>query len=165
MDYININESFVTAVPVPESLNTDTVTYVVYKSDGTVFASGSATYIAGINWKIAFTPTAADVYIVEVSLERIDVKYSQSFKAVSTSTLSAPLAVDETVTNTLLLSKVNTAINNRLNGGAVQAYSIGGRNIQYATLNELFELRKNLEAAIAIENGGARNYVTFTDPD
>lgn len=48
-----------------------------------------------------------------------------------------------------MLDNVNTAINNILTGGAVQAYSISGRNIQKCTLKELRELKADLETQIA----------------
>ncbi len=68
-------------------------------------------------------------------------------------------------TNQEMLDAVKTAIYNRLNGGAIQSYSINGRNIQYATLDELQKMRRDLEAAIAGESGGARNFVSFSNPD
>jgi hypothetical protein len=70
-----------------------------------------------------------------------------------------------TPTNQEMLDAVNTAIQARLSGGAVQQYSISGRNIQYSTLDELWKLRRELETAIAGAAGGARNYAGFADPE
>jgi len=63
-----------------------------------------------------------------------------------------------------LLAVVNNAIAARLSGGAVAAYSINGRNIQYISLSELREMRKELQAQVAAEKGGARTFVSFKKP-
>ena len=62
-----------------------------------------------------------------------------------------------------MLENVENAINARVNGGAVQSYSIGGRNIQYIPLPELMKLRDQLRREIAI-SGGTTTYVTFGSP-
>ncbi|MBI5147757.1 MAG: hypothetical protein HZA37_01235 [Parcubacteria group bacterium] len=63
-----------------------------------------------------------------------------------------------------LLDKVEAAIDARLSGGAVQSYSIGGRNLQYVTLEDLKRLRAELKREIASAQGGGRTYAKFTDP-
>jgi hypothetical protein len=63
-----------------------------------------------------------------------------------------------------MLDAVNNAINVRLTGGAVQSYTISGRNIQYIPLSELKELKKELQAQLASEKGGARTFVSFKNP-
>jgi len=63
-----------------------------------------------------------------------------------------------------MLDAVNSAINARLTGGAVQSYTISGRNIQYIPLSELKELKKELQAQLASEKGGARSFVSFKNP-
>ncbi len=63
-----------------------------------------------------------------------------------------------------ILDAVNAAINTRLAGGAVASYSINGRNIQYSPLNELRDLKKELQAQLASEKGGARTFVSFKNP-
>lgn len=63
-----------------------------------------------------------------------------------------------------LLDNVEAAINARLTGGAVQSYSIGGRNLQYITLSELKKLRDDLKREIASESGGTRNFAKFGNP-
>ncbi len=64
-----------------------------------------------------------------------------------------------------MLENLETAINARMLGGAVQSYSINGRNIQYMNLTELRQLRKDLMAEISAQSGNSRNYATFTKPD
>ena len=48
-----------------------------------------------------------------------------------------------------MLENVENAINARMTGGAVQSYSIGGRNLQYITLSELMKLRDQLKQEVA----------------
>ncbi len=62
------------------------------------------------------------------------------------------------VTNSELLRNVNNAINAILSGGAVQSYSIAGRNLQYYSLKELMDLRNILQSAVASERGGVKTY-------
>ena len=42
------------------------------------------------------------------------------------------------------VTAVETAINARISGGAVQSYSIGGRSLSYMSLAELRELRREM---------------------
>lgn len=68
-------------------------------------------------------------------------------------------------TKATMLENVETAINNIAAGGAVQSYSIGGRNLQRYTLTELLKLRDQLKKEIASESGtGTRTYVQFERP-
>ena len=163
---ITINQAFVAVIPIPESKSTDTVTYSIYKaSDSSVFASGSMTFVAGINWKVSFTPLTEDTFIVEVYNATLDVKYSKNFTAVRNATMTASITPPVTAaTDAEMLVKVNEAITAILNGGAVQSYSISGRNLQRCTLKELWEMRDNLKKTIASGSGGARNYASFVDP-
>lgn len=62
-----------------------------------------------------------------------------------------------------MLTAVETAIHNKMTGGAVQSYRIGDKNIQYYSLQELRDLRTQLQQEIASERG-SRNYVTFKNP-
>ena len=48
-----------------------------------------------------------------------------------------------------MLDNVETAINARMSGGAVQSYSIGGRNLQYINLSELIKLRDVLRQEVS----------------
>lgn len=166
MDYIIANQPFTAVLNIPESKSADTVTYKVYKaSNGTLFVQGNAVYVAGISWKVSFTPDVLDTYIVEVNDQTLDVIYSANFQAVSSTSVSQPVGDDGTTpTATDLLTLIDKAIKARLSGGAVQSYSISGRNIQYMTLTELRELRRELQSQIASESGGAINYASFRRP-
>ena len=62
-----------------------------------------------------------------------------------------------------MLENVETAINARISGGAVQSYSIGGRNLQYIPLQDLYKLRDQLRREIA-SSGGTTTYVSFGRP-
>ncbi len=62
-----------------------------------------------------------------------------------------------------MLENVENAINARVTGGAVQSYSIGGRNIQYIGLEELRKLRDQLRREIA-GSGGTTTYASFGRP-
>lgn len=61
------------------------------------------------------------------------------------------------------LDAVEAAISARLSGGAVQSYSIGGRNLQYVSFKELYDIRDRLRAEI---NSGTsrRNYAGLKGP-
>ena len=64
-----------------------------------------------------------------------------------------------------MLDNVEIAINNILAGGAVQSYSINGRNLQRYSLKELQDLRKQLKAEIAdYSTDRTTSYVTFERP-
>ncbi len=63
-----------------------------------------------------------------------------------------------------MLTAVNQAIYAHLTGGAVQSYSIAGRNIQKISLNELYQIRDRLKSEVTGASGGGRNYVTFGNP-
>jgi hypothetical protein len=62
-----------------------------------------------------------------------------------------------------MLDNVETAINARMTGGAVQSYSIGGRNLQYITLTELIKLRDILRQEIASALSRT-SYARFDNP-
>lgn len=148
MQYITLNDSFTAVIRIPESQSGDSVSYVIYKSDGSTFASGSASYVAGNNWKVTFTPlTNNETYILEITDTTLDITRTESFIA-----KSAPqVALDESeaLTSSELLTKVNQAISARMNGGAVQSYSIGGRNLEYMTLRDLTEFRDKLKKEVS----------------
>jgi len=166
MDYVQINKTHTEVLGIPESQSGHVVTYQIYKaSDNSLFASGNAVYVGGLNWKISFTPTFLDVYAVDVYNQDLDVTYSRSVQAVSSTTLSQPIGDDETPTTVELIVLIDKAIGARLKGGAVQSYSIGGRNLEYMTLSELRNLRADLNKEIAAKNGGGRNYAKFVNPD
>ena len=62
-----------------------------------------------------------------------------------------------------MLENVEIAINTRLKGGAVQSYSIGGRNLQYVLLPDLYKLRDQLNREIA-GSGENTTYASFGSP-
>lgn len=166
MDYIQVNKVHTEVVGIPESKDGHVVTFQVFKvSDNSLFASGTAIYVGGLNWKISFTPTVLDVYAIDVYNQDLDVTYSRSVQAVSSVTLSQPVEDEETPTTSELIELIDKAIATRLRSGAVQSYSIGGRNLQYMTLSELRNLRADLSKQIAAQNGGGRNYAKFVSPD
>ncbi|MDD5566235.1 MAG: hypothetical protein PHG31_05040 [Candidatus Omnitrophica bacterium] len=167
MDYITLNQAFTAICEIPESISTNTVTYIIYKaSDGSVFASGTAIFVAGINWKVSFTPTIEnETYIVEVNNQTLDVKYSKSYKCVRNATMTASITSTTAATDAEMLVKINEAITAFLDGGAVQSYGIGNRNLQRCTLKELRELKDYYEQKINIAAGKGRNYAKFVNAD
>jgi hypothetical protein len=70
-----------------------------------------------------------------------------------------------TPTNQEILNAVKTAIKAILDGGAVQSYTVNGRNLQKYNLSELMDLQREYEQRVAAESGGATNYVSFADPE
>lgn len=62
-----------------------------------------------------------------------------------------------------ILDNVENAVNARMTGGAVQSYSIGGRNLQYISLSELLKLRDQLHREIACSKQ-TTTYAGFKDP-
>lgn len=176
-DYVNIivDQLHWIVIPIPESLNTDTVTIEIRRlSDNYTWnfttlefaetpASGSLTFVSDITWKASFTPPTADTYVVTIEDETLDIKHVQVLRAIVQSPTAAvvPPTSAET-TPAALLAAVNAAIATRLSGGAVQSYSIGNRNLQYMTLSELMALRKQLAREVAISRQRT-NLVTFGD--
>lgn len=62
MQYIIYNASHTAVVNIPSSASGNTVTYAIYLSDGTSFATGTATYVASTLWKVTFTPTTNNAF-------------------------------------------------------------------------------------------------------
>ncbi|MFH1385117.1 MAG: hypothetical protein ABIH47_09195 [Candidatus Omnitrophota bacterium] len=62
-----------------------------------------------------------------------------------------------------ILENVEIAINARMTGGAVQSYSIGGRNLQYISVTELVKLRDQLRKEIA-GTKTTTSYAGFNNP-
>jgi len=62
-----------------------------------------------------------------------------------------------------MLDNVENAINARMTGGAVQSYSIGGRNLQYISISELIKLRDQLRREIA-GSSDTTTYAGFDNP-
>lgn len=53
-----------------------------------------------------------------------------------------------------LLTSVESAIETRLAGGTVEAYTIRGRNLRYVSLQVLFDLRDKLKREVESEGAG-----------
>lgn len=164
MDAIIINQSIDLLIPIPQSSSGDTVTYEIFNSAGTVLQSGSMTFVRDEIWKIAFTPTALGTITLKVNDTTITSKRESFFQVVSQVTAGGiPVSDTTDDTDAELLVKVKAAIVARMNGGAVQSYTVAGRDIQYCTLKELLELRDYLERKIdsASSTTGGRTYATF----
>jgi len=157
MFYVPVHQAFTAVFRIPESQATDAVTYLIIKaSDGLTLESGNAAFIAQNMWKVTFTPNAIDeVYIVRLDDATLDVQVSESYRSVTTPQVATEAG--EAQTSEELLHKVESAISARLNGGAVQSYSIGGRNIMYMTLSELMQARDKLKREV----GSAKDTRTF----
>jgi hypothetical protein len=68
-----------------------------------------------------------------------------------------------TYTDQQILDAVREAIHAKLVGGAIQSYSIGGRNIQHMSLESLQKLEKDFQNRIAASSGSGRTYAKFVD--
>jgi len=62
-----------------------------------------------------------------------------------------------------MLENLEIAINKKLAGGAVQSYSIAGRNIQNEPISELFKIREKLRQEVRAGRGST-TYVRFDNP-
>lgn len=83
MNYVTYNASFTALIRDEGSATGNTVTYVVYTSDGTSFATGSATYVAGETWSVTFTPTTInETYLVVLTNTTKSTKAEDLYKAV-----------------------------------------------------------------------------------
>ena len=89
---ILINSLCTDIIFIPESSSGDTVTYVIYKSDGTIFASGNLTYLVGNSWKVSFTPTAIGIYTLEWNDATLDRKDQRTYRALGAVAAVAPSA-------------------------------------------------------------------------
>jgi hypothetical protein len=156
-----LGESKDLLLPIPGSSSDDVVTYEIFSSSGTVLQSGSMTFVRDEIWKVAsFTPSAVGVFILKGNNTTISQKRENEYSVRSSS--EAPTVVSSTVpTAQEMLDNINKAINAMIVGGAVQSYSINGRNIQNMTLTELRNLRKELQMEINSDSGPARNFAQF----
>ncbi len=83
MQYITYNASFTALIRDEGSVTGNNVTYVVYTSDGTSFATGSATYVAGETWSVTFTPTTKnETYLVVLTNVTKSTKAEDLYKSV-----------------------------------------------------------------------------------
>ncbi len=162
---IPVNRAFTDSIPLPTASEGDTLAYMIYKqSDGSTFASGTMTYNVGIHWDVTFTPTTLnEKYLLEVVDAAGDRIASREYEAVGR-TVEAPSGETLDTTPAGMLAAVNTAIAANLAGGAVQSYTIAGRDIERMPLMELYELKLKLERSIAATSGTGRNLIKFVRP-
>lgn len=114
MDYIQTDQAFTAVIIIPESSSGDTVTYAIYKaSDGSTFASGSMTFVAGYAWKVSFTPDEDDTYILAVDDTTIDSQREEIFisQGEISTIVASPSGIDLT---TLASVKANYDIDTNL---------------------------------------------------
>lgn len=176
LQYIEIGALKSVIQTIPDSNDGDSVTIEIRRlSDGYTWnfislaftsaaTTGTMTFVSGIAWKQTFTPPTQDTYIVTVTHAAHDVKYAQVFEARSTTPPTATVTAADDTSTSAMLTRVKNAISVRLSGGMVDSYSIGGRNIRYVQISELLKLKRELEQDLASENGGATNYVSFSNP-
>lgn len=145
MVYIPVNAAFTAVLRVPDSQSGDTISYAIIKaSDGSTFAAGTPSWLGSNLWSVIFTPTTADeTYVLTITDTTLDSQVSESYKATAVSQVATAQTTATTAAE--LLTKVNAAISAHLNGGAVQAYTINGRNIMYMSLDQLMRLREQLQ--------------------
>lgn len=156
---IVLNQSFTAILGWEDSQSSDTVTYSIVKSDGTSFATGSATWVSSGLWKVSFTPlTDAETYIVILNNTTLGTLRSAAYRATQ-----RPQVVTVEVAGTTaadMLTAVNAAIMGILNGGGTKQYMINGRSVTYESLGELRQLRSALKAEIA-NTGNGNDHFTF----
>jgi hypothetical protein len=164
MIYIPVAAPFTAVLRIADSISTNLVSYQILRaSDSSVFASGSPTWLGSSLWSVIFTPTVADeTYVLTIDNATLDVQVSESYKA----TVADQVAVAQSSGTSAaeLLLKVNAAISKILNGGAVQSYMIGGKNVMYMSLDQLKRLRDDLRKEVSSGQTGTRLFATFGNP-
>jgi len=82
MQNITVNTLFVDLIPLPAINSGATLTLTIRKASGGTLTGGTFTFLAGIQWKLTFTPaTLNEVYAVEVLDVDSNIVFSQSYKA------------------------------------------------------------------------------------
>ena len=77
---IALNVEQTAVVHIADSLSTDVFTYkIVLASNGLTFQSGTAIWIAGNDWKVIFTPTSTDTYMLRVSDDDYDTSWDDDY--------------------------------------------------------------------------------------
>lgn len=171
MDYIQIAQAFTAVIPIPGSLNTDTVTYVLYKaSDNSVVSSGSMTFVGDEIWKMTFTPAGADVYILKVNDDTISSKRENIYKSVGTvpplvgvSPSGIDLTTIQLVKSFLHITDTNDDDNLQTILTSVSKYvsSYCGRDFISATFTEYFN--GDLQDSIALLNSPVTSITSIHD--
>lgn len=111
MDTIAVNQSTVIMIPIPESQSTDTVTYEIIDSSGSVLASGSMAFVRDEIWKATYTPTALGTIVLKVNDTTISSKRETIMQVVGTITDSTPAGDDFSYDTSTNLGKVRALIN------------------------------------------------------
>jgi len=62
-----------------------------------------------------------------------------------------------------MVTKIDTAIEAKLDGGAVDQYSIDGRQLRHMSLLDLYSLREKYARLSANASGPGVNYAEFVD--
>jgi len=82
MQNITVNTLFTDLVPLPTISYDAVLTLTIRKASGGTLTGGTFAFLAGIQWKLTFTPaTLYEVYAVEVLDTDSNVVFSQSYKA------------------------------------------------------------------------------------
>lgn len=161
---IYLNQAIDLLITVPLTTSGNTVTYEIFNAAGTVIQSGNMVFVRDEIWKVAsFTPTSLGALTLKSTESTTLQKRENFYNVVSSATVaSLPGTVPTTQE---MLDNVRKAINAKLAGGAVQSYSISGRQLQNYSIDELWRLEENLVKRSAAETGGGRNYAKFVNPD
>lgn len=145
---IILNQAFTATFEVRDSASGDTVTYSILKaSDGSSFGSGSATWVGNGIWKVAFTPdTDNETYLLVLNNTTQDVTRTGAYRA----TLKPQVTIVEVSGKSAsdMLTAVNNAIMQILNGGGITQYQIAGRMVTSEKLLDLYDLRSKLQAEV-----------------
>lgn len=151
---IILDQAFTATFEFQDSASGNTCTYSIIKaSDGSSFATGSATWVGSGIWRIAFTPTTdAETYILIVNNTTLGVTRTAAYRATA-----RPQVVTAEITGTTasdMLAAVNQAIMGILNGGGVKQYTMNGRMVTYEDLPSLRAFRSQLTAELQCERSG-----------
>lgn len=112
----------------------------------TLPAATTASFEPSKNWFFQSILTkTADGTKSEYSRGQIEVKPSLAYSG-------APTGFDGRTQAQIDLDAVKAAIRSLINGGAVQEYKIGNRNLKRYDLSELIELQSRLKSIVAREN-------------
>jgi len=77
-------------ITIPQSESTDTVTYELFNSSGTVLASGNLTFVRDEVWKVSYTPATVGLIVaLKANDTTIESKREEFFRVVGTDFLTA----------------------------------------------------------------------------
>ena len=179
-----VNEVFYPSYPAPHAGITAVNFGICRLSDGYWFDFDTLTFKAS-GWGTQYKAMTEDsnslwIYAAGWTIPRATVSYKVNYKVTDASgvfyaqgEIISVLSTQETgeaapsTAAADIINAIDAAIAAILSGGAVQAYTIAGRNLQRCTLSELKELRKYYVELLATQQGernGTRNYVSFAKP-